>query len=81
MMASLRCRRGRGDLVVAPSWRRFGVREYRGINATTLATMVHRKPSGKVYDAVEEVAPGNTLTPLLVPAFAVSPGSLELHLD
>jgi hypothetical protein len=30
---------------------------------------------------VEEVTPGDMLTPLLVPAFAVSLGALELHLD
>jgi Uma2 family endonuclease len=65
----------------APIYAAYGVREYWVINAITLTTMVHRKPSGKVYGAVEEVAPRDTLTPLLVPAFAVSLGALELHLD
>jgi hypothetical protein len=55
--------------------------EYWVINAVTLTTMVHRKPSGKVYDAVEEVAPGDTLVPLQVRAFAVSLGALDLHQD
>ncbi len=65
----------------APLYAAYGVREYWVINAITLATMVHRKPSGKVYGAVEEIAPGDTLTPLLVPAFAESLGTLKLHLD
>jgi Uma2 family endonuclease len=65
----------------APIYAAHGVREYWVINAITLATMVHRNPSGKVYDAVHEVAPADTLTPLLVPAFAVSLGGLDLHLD
>jgi Uma2 family endonuclease len=64
-----------------PIYAAHDVCEYRVINAITLTTMVHRKPSGKVYDAVHEVAPADTLTPLLVPAFAVSFGGLDLHLD
>jgi Uma2 family endonuclease len=58
-----------------------GVREYWVINAITPATTVHRNPSGKAFGAVEEVAPGDMLTPLLVPAFTVSLGALDLHLD
>jgi hypothetical protein len=58
-----------------------GVREYWVINAATLITMVHRTPSSKDYGAVDEVAPGSTLTPLLVPAFTVALGALELQLD
>jgi Uma2 family endonuclease len=57
------------------------VREYWVIDAVTLTTKVHRKPSGKIYDAVEEVALGDALIPLLVPAFAVSLGALDLHLE
>jgi Uma2 family endonuclease len=59
----------------------YGVREYWVINAVTLTTMVHRKPSGKGYESVSEVAPTHALVPLLVPAFAVSLGALPLHLD
>jgi Uma2 family endonuclease len=46
----------------APIYAAYGVREYWVINAVTLAMMVHRKPSGKIYEAVEEAAPGETLT-------------------
>jgi Uma2 family endonuclease len=65
----------------APIYAAYGVREYWVINAVTLTTMVHRKPSGKVYDTVEEVAPGDALTASLLPAFSVSLGALQLHLD
>jgi Uma2 family endonuclease len=64
-----------------PIYAAHGVREYWVINAITLTTMVHRKPSGKTYGSVDEVAPGGTLTPSLVPAFAVALGALGLHLD
>jgi Uma2 family endonuclease len=67
--------------IKAPIYPAYGVCEYWVINAVTLTTMVHRKPSGKVYDAVEEVAPGDTLVPLQVRAFAVSLGALDLHQD
>jgi Uma2 family endonuclease len=59
----------------------YGVREYWVINAITLTTKVYREPSGKVYDAVEEVAPGDTLTPALAPALAISLCILDSHLD
>jgi Uma2 family endonuclease len=55
-----------------------GVREYWVINAGTLTTTVHRKPSGKTYESVDEVAPGSMLFPSLVPAFAISLNSLGL---
>jgi Uma2 family endonuclease len=44
----------------APIYASYGVREYWVINAVTLATMVHRNPSGKVYGTVEELAPHDT---------------------
>jgi Uma2 family endonuclease len=65
----------------APIYAVYGVREYWVVNAATLTTMVHRKPSGKGYESVDEVAPAHTLVPLLVPALAVSLGALPLHLD
>jgi hypothetical protein len=43
--------------------------------------MVHRQPSGNAGSFVDEVAAGDTLTPKLVPALAVSLGALPLHLD
>jgi Uma2 family endonuclease len=63
----------------APIYAEHDVREYWVINAATLATMVHRRPSGNAYGSVEEVVPDATLTPLLVPAFAVSLGTLQLE--
>jgi Uma2 family endonuclease len=65
----------------APIYAAYGVREYWVIDAVTLATMVHRRPSGKAYEAVEEVEPDGMLSPLLVPAFTVSLRALPLHLD
>jgi hypothetical protein len=50
-------------------------------DAGTLTTKVHRRPSGKVWGFVDEVAPGDTLTASLVPALSVSLGALELYLD
>jgi Uma2 family endonuclease len=65
----------------APIYAAHGVREYWVINAGTLTTMVHRNPSGKAHGAKDEVAPGDTLIPLLVPAFSVSLGALSLQFD
>jgi Uma2 family endonuclease len=62
----------------APIYAAHGVPEYWVINAGTLTTMVHRKPSGKAYESVNEVAPTDTLIPSLVPAFSVSLGALRL---
>jgi Uma2 family endonuclease len=65
----------------APIYAAHGVAEYWVINAVTLTTMVHRRPSGKTWGVIDEVAPGDTLTASLLPAFSVSLGALELHLD
>lgn len=67
----------------APIYAAYGVPEYWVINAGTLTTMVHRRPSGKVWGFVDEVAPGDTLTSSLAPALSVSVslGALELYLD
>jgi Uma2 family endonuclease len=62
----------------APIYATFGVPEYWVINAVTLTTMVHRRPSGKVWDFVDEVPPGDTLTTSLVPAFSVSLAAFQL---
>jgi Uma2 family endonuclease len=62
----------------ASTYALYGVREYWVINAVSLFTMVHRQPSGKDWGFVDEVAPSHTLTPSLVPALAVSLGSLRL---
>jgi Uma2 family endonuclease len=65
----------------APIYAAHGVREYWVINAATLTTMVHRKAAGKANDAVDEIAPGDTLMPSLLPAFSVSLGALQLRFD
>jgi Uma2 family endonuclease len=65
----------------APMYAAYGVREYWVINAITLTTMVHTKPSGKAYGSVEEVEAGGTLVPMLVPPFAVSLGALQIQFD
>lgn len=65
----------------APVYAAHGVAEYWVINARTLTTMVHRKPHGNAYESVDEAAPEDTLTPLLVPAFSVSVGALALRFD
>jgi len=62
----------------APIYAANGVREYRVINAGTLATIVHKEPTGQAYGVVQEVAPDAMLVPSLVPAFAVSLGALQL---
>jgi Uma2 family endonuclease len=62
----------------APIYATHGVPEYWIINAGTLTTIVHRGPSGKAYGSVEKVAASDTLTPSLVPSFAVSLGALTL---
>jgi Uma2 family endonuclease len=64
-----------------PIYAAYGVPEYWVINAGTLTTMVHGRPTGKVWGFVDEVAPGDTLTVSLAPALSVSLGALELHLD
>lgn len=61
-----------------PLYAAHGVREYWVINAVTLATMVHREPSGQGYGVVQEVLPEAQLTSTLVPSFAVSLGTLAL---
>jgi Uma2 family endonuclease len=65
----------------APTYATYGVREYWVVNAGTLTTIVHRRPSGKVWGFVDEVAPDCTLTASLVPAISVSLNALEIQFD
>jgi Uma2 family endonuclease len=55
-----------------------GVREYWVINATTLVASVHTHPSATGYGEVKEIRPKDLLSPSLVPAFAISLGTIEL---
>jgi Uma2 family endonuclease len=66
--------------IKAPIYAAHGVCEYWVIDAGTLVTRVHRKPSGNAWESVEEVTPGETLIPLLVPVFSVSLGPLQNRL-
>jgi Uma2 family endonuclease len=65
----------------APIHATHGVPEYWVVNAITLTIKVHRRPSGKDWAFVDEVAPGDTLTASLLPGFAVSLGAMDLRLD
>ena len=62
----------------APIYAASGVPEYWVINAVTLATLVHKEPSGNAYGVVQEVAPDATLAPSLVPSFTISMKALQL---
>ena len=54
------------------------MREYWVINAETMETRVHREPSPTGYRQTTEVPSSGRLVPLLVPALAVTLGTLEL---
>jgi Uma2 family endonuclease len=55
-----------------------GVREYWVINAATLVTTVHARPSGATYAIIREIAPGGLISPALAPALEVSLAALDL---
>jgi len=49
-----------------------GVPEYWVINASTLVTAVHTRPSGNAYASAPEIAPDALLVPTRVPSLAIS---------
>jgi Uma2 family endonuclease len=55
-----------------------GVREYWVINAATLVTAVHTRPSATGYGDIKEIGPGSSLTPSLVPAFTISLATIDV---
>jgi Uma2 family endonuclease len=55
-----------------------GVREYRVINAATLMTAVHSRPSATGYGEIKEIGPGDSLSPSLVPVLAISLATIDL---
>ncbi len=55
-----------------PLYALHGIREYWVINALTLMTTVHLRPSGNGYAATEELPPAARLVPSLTPELAVS---------
>jgi Uma2 family endonuclease len=61
-----------------PLYAAHGVREYWVVNAVTLMTSVHRRPSGTAYASVRELPPDARLVASLAPALAVSLGELDL---
>jgi Uma2 family endonuclease len=62
----------------APVYAAHGVREYWIINAATLATILHKEPSGGAYESVRKISPGAVLALALVPPLAVSLGALGI---
>jgi len=56
-----------------------GVPEYWVINASTLVTTVHTRPSGNAYASAPEIARDKLLVPTLVPSLAISLDTLGLQ--
>ncbi|MGQ0672725.1 MAG: Uma2 family endonuclease [Hyphomicrobium sp.] len=63
----------------APLYARLGVKEYWVVNAVTLETRVHRKPSGDAYEMVVTIGQDERLNPRWVPEIALR--LRELGLD
>jgi Uma2 family endonuclease len=61
-----------------PLYASHGVPEYWVIDAATLMTTVHRRPSGNAYADTEEFRPDARLVPSRAPALAVSLSELDL---
>lgn len=48
-----------------------GVRDYWVVDAATLRTTIHRRPTVDGYAEISVVEPSDTMSPLLVPALAI----------
>jgi Uma2 family endonuclease len=55
-----------------------GVREYWVIDAATLVTAVHTRPSATGYGDIKEIGPDRSLSPSLIPAFAISLATIDV---
>jgi Uma2 family endonuclease len=55
-----------------------GVCEYWVVDAATLVTTLHTRPSGATYATITEIRPGGLISPALAPALAVSLAALDL---
>jgi Uma2 family endonuclease len=55
-----------------------GVGEYWVINAATLVTAVHTRPSATGYGEIKEIRPGDSLSPALIPVFSISLATVDL---
>ncbi len=53
-----------------------GIEDYWVVDAESLTTWVHRKPSAQGYGDVREVAPSDAITPLAAPSVALRMGEL-----
>ncbi|MGQ0456171.1 MAG: Uma2 family endonuclease [Hyphomicrobium sp.] len=63
----------------AATYASLGVREYWVVDAKTLETIMHLEPGEQGYAKVSTHGPGETLTPHLLPALAVSLGALKIE--
>ncbi len=63
----------------AHSYGALGLREYWVINALTLTTHIHRKPSADGYGWTRKLGPTKRLVPKLLPALAVALAGLGLE--
>jgi Uma2 family endonuclease len=57
----------------------FGITELWVINAVSLDTRIHRKPTLTGYQSAVDLSAGQTLVPELAPALAVTLSALELY--
>jgi Uma2 family endonuclease len=55
-----------------------GVREYWVIDAATLLTAVHTRPSATGYGDIKEISPDRSLSPSPIPAFAISLATIDV---
>lgn len=62
----------------ALTYARHGVRDYWVVDAETLVTRVHRRPAPDGYGDVREMAPDQSIMPLLVPELAITMNALGL---
>lgn len=62
----------------AGTYAAHGVREYWVVNAKTLATRVHRRPSVSGYGDKDEMAADTSMAPEAVPSLSVSLDDLDL---
>jgi Uma2 family endonuclease len=65
--------------VKMPLYASHGVPEYWVINAATLVTTVHRRPSGSTYAVAQEIPPDTPLVPSLAPTLTVSLNTLAVQ--
>jgi hypothetical protein len=54
------------------------VLEYWVINAATLLTAVHTRPSATGYGDIKEISPDRSLSPSPIPAFAISLATIDV---